>query len=306
MNRLLPLTTALVLSLGLPQVATAQNNGHGNGDRDKGDRGSERGHQDRDDRGDDRSERRAERRDDNRNVRVEARREDRQDRKDDRGRDERRTERRDDRRVVISNEDGRPVILLRRDRNRGLINGCPPGLARKDNGCLPPGQARRMATPTRFDSLWNTRNDEFTYRYEDGYLYRRNNQGSLLGYIPVLGGALSRGSPWPAQYDYQPVPTYLANYYGLNNSNDYRYADGTVYGMDPKTQAITQVVALLTGQSPTVGQPMPAGYDIYNVPNAYRAQYPDTTASQYRYNDGYVYQVDPKTRLIQAAIQLLT
>ena len=207
---------------------------------------------------------------------------------------------------MISNEDGRPVILLRRDRNRGLINGCPPGLARKDNGCLPPGQARRMATPTRFDSLWNTRNDEFTYRYEDGYLYRRNNQGSLLGYMPVLGGALSRGSPWPEQYDYQPVPTYLTDYYGLNNSNDYRYADGTVYGMDPKTQAITQVVALLTGQSPTVGQPMPAGYDIYNVPNAYRAQYPDTTASQYRYNDGYVYQVDPKTRLIQAAIQLLT
>ncbi|WP_339930291.1 hypothetical protein [uncultured Brevundimonas sp.] len=308
MNRLLPLTTALVLTLGLPQVAAAQNNGNGNGNRDKGDRGSERGQQDRSDRGDDRGERRAERREDGRNVRVEARREDREDRKDDRDNDrrERNTERRDDRRVVIANEDGRPVVLLRRDSNRGLINGCPPGLARKDNGCLPPGQARRMATQTRFDSLWNARNDEFTYRYEDGYLYRSNRQGSLLGYIPVLGGALSRGSPWPAQYDYQPVPTYLANYYGLNDRNDYRYADGTVYGLDSRTQAISQVVALLTGQSPTVGQPMPAGYDIYNVPNAYRGQYVDSAASQYRYNDGYVYQVDPKTRLVQAAIQLLT
>ncbi|MDI1282296.1 hypothetical protein [Brevundimonas sp.] len=308
MNRLLPLATALVLTLGLPQVATAQNNGHGNGNggHDKGDRGSERGHQDRSDRGDDRNERQAERRDDNRNIRVEARREDRQDRKNDRDRNERRTERRDDRRAVISNEDGRPVVLLRHERNRGLINGCPPGLARKDNGCLPPGQARRMTTRARFDSLWNPHNDDFTYRYEDGYLYRRNNQGSLLGYMPVLGGALSRGNPWPAQYDYQPVPSYLAGYYGLNDRNDYRYADGTVYSMDPKTQAITQVVALLTGQSPTVGQPMPAGYDAYNVPYAYRGQYADTAASQYRYNDGYVYQVDPKTRLIQAAIQLLT
>lgn len=317
MNRLLPLTTALVLTLGLPQVAAAQNNGHGSDDHDKGDRGSERGHQDRgesdgEDRGanpgrgrSDTQARPATRGDDHRNARVEARREDRKDDRD-HDRDERRTERRNDRRVEMSREDGRPVILLRHDRNRGLINGCPPGLARKDNGCLPPGQARRMTTRARFDSLWNPRNDEFTYRYEDGYLYRRNSQGSLLGYMPVLGGALSRGNPWPAQYDYQPVPTYLANYYGLNTPDNYRYADGTVYGMDPKTQAITQVVALLTGQSPTVGQPMPAGYDVYNVPLQYRGQYADTAASQYRYNDGYVYQVDPKTRLIQAAIQLLT
>ena len=122
----------------------------------------------------------------------------------------------------------------------------------------------------------------------------------------MLGGALSRGNPWPAQYDYQPVPTYLTNYYGLNDRSAYRYADGTVYGMDPKTQAITQVVALLTGQNPTVGQPMPAGYDIYNVPSAYRDQYVDTASRQFRYNDGYVYQVDPKTRLVQAVIQLLT
>ena len=32
----------------------------------------------------------------------------------------------------------------------------------------------------------------------------------------------------------------------------------------------------------------------------------DTPQSQYRYNDGYVYQVDPKTQLIQTVIQLLT
>lgn len=299
MNKLLPLTTALVLTLGLPQVAAAQNNGHGNGhsNSDHGNGGEAPGRQgragpqdqDRTNSGDDRNDRRAGpmvRRDDHRNVRVEARQE--------------------DRRVEMSHEDGRHVVRLSRDRNRGLINGCPPGLARKDNGCLPPGQTRQMTTRARYDSLWNSHNDEFNYRYEDGYLYRRDRQGSLLGYMPVLGGALSRGNPWPAQYDYQPVPTYLASYYGLNDRNNYRYADGTVYGMDPKTQAITQVVALLTGQSPTVGQPMPAGYDVYNVPYAYRDQYADTAASQYRYNDGYVYQVDPRTRLVQAAIQLLT
>ena len=51
---------------------------------------------------------------------------------------------------------------------------------------------------------------------------------------------------------------------------------------------------------------MPAGYDVYNVPYQYRDRYVDTAQSQYRYSDGYVYQVDPTTRLVQAAIQLLT
>jgi len=51
---------------------------------------------------------------------------------------------------------------------------------------------------------------------------------------------------------------------------------------------------------------MPAGYDVYNVPYAYRSQYRDSPNSLYRYNDGYVYQVDPTTQLVQAAIQLLT
>lgn len=305
MKTLLPLTTALVLTLGLPQVAAAGNNGHGNDDRGQADRGAGRDHMD----GGNGHERKKDDHRAGREDRPQDRADGRRDGDDDHqfdGRD-RKAERRDDRRAGEFNDDGRPVYL-RVDRHRGLINGCPPGLARKGDGCLPPGQARRAnrVSRARFDSLWNPRNDDFTYRYEDGYVYRMTRQGSLLGYMPVLGGALSRGSPWPGQYDYQPVPAYLANYYGLNNRNDYRYADGAVYGIDPKTQAISQVVALLTGQSPTVGQAMPAGYDVYNVPYAYRGQYPDTAASRYRYNDGYVYQVDPKTRLVQAVIQLLT
>ena len=31
----------------------------------------------------------------------------------------------------------------------------------------------------------------------------------------------------------------------------------------------------------------------------------DTPQENYRYSDGYVYQVDPTTKLIQAAIQLI-
>ena len=50
---------------------------------------------------------------------------------------------------------------------------------------------------------------------------------------------------------------------------------------------------------------MPLGYDVYNVPYPYRGQYLDGPDALYRYSDGYVYQVDPETRLVAAAIELL-
>lgn len=315
MRKLIPLT-ALAFALSLPGFAAADDNGRGNGNgKDKNERGDDRG-RGNDDRGngngngrgrggDDRGDRgnaRADRgnRDDRPVVVVRDVRDagnGRSDRNDDARRD------RDGDRRVVAVDDGRIVILRRGDRR--VIDGCPPGLAKKDNGCLPPGQARKLDR-VRYDHLWRSRDDDYRYRYDDGYLYRSNQQGSLLGYIPVLGGALSMGNPWPSQYDYQPVPSYYSSYYGLNDRYDYRYADGAVYGLDPQTQAISQVAALLTGQQFNVGQRMPAGYDVYNVPYGYRDQYMDTADSMYRYNDGHVYQVDPTTQVVQAIIQLLT
>ena len=51
---------------------------------------------------------------------------------------------------------------------------------------------------------------------------------------------------------------------------------------------------------------MPQGYDVYNVPTSYRDRYRDGPDADYRYSDGSIYQVDPKTQLIQAVIGLLT
>ena len=50
---------------------------------------------------------------------------------------------------------------------------------------------------------------------------------------------------------------------------------------------------------------MPVGYDVYNVPYAYRDRYYDTPDAWYRYSDGYIYEVDPETQLIAAVIELL-
>jgi len=66
--------------------------------------------------------------------------------------------------------------------------GCPPGLAKKHNGCLPPGQARRLSRGMRYAPDYGYRaysyntipydvrrqynlNRNYRYYYNDGYLY---------------------------------------------------------------------------------------------------------------------------------------
>lgn len=304
MKRFLTVTAVAAAALALPAAAMAQNGngkGHGNGHGDGS--GHDRGQAERvQDRGDERGDRgRGRGREERAEVRVDRDRAVIRDPRDDRGRDRER--------IVVRdvNRDGRPPVVIVRDDPRVVIQGCPPGLAKKNNGCLPPGQARQIARADRQwdDWYWSRMRDDGRWRYDDGYVYRLRDDGGVSGWLPVLGGALGLGAVWPQQYAYQPAPAYYSDYFGLNRPYDYRYADGVLYGVDPQSQAINSVVALLTGQQIDVGQRMPAGYDVYNVPYAYRNRYVDGPNAWYRYNDGYVYQVDPTTRLVQAVIQLL-
>lgn len=198
--------------------------------------------------------------------------------------------------------------------SRGLIQGCPPGLAKKNNGCMPPGLARdrdRSLRQLAFGesyyrpNWWGYDNVDGRMFYDDGYLYRLGPQNNVLGFVPLLGGALSVGNVWPSYYEPVQVPDYYVDYYNLGPSDTYRYADDVLYRVDPETSAITAIAALLTGDQIRVGQPMPSGYDVYNVPYAYRDRYYDTRDAHYRYADGYVYQIDPATQLVASAIQLL-
>jgi len=222
-------------------------------------------------------------------------------------RDERRAERAERRieRRAVRVEDAAGVARLSWEPNRGVGRGCPPGLARKNNGCLPPGQARQLADQQNWYRGWWSYPDATNYVYQDGYLVRAGQQG-IESYIPLLGGALWSGNAWPEQFQAEPVPDYLIDYYGLQEPYDYRYADGVIYGVDPNTQLIQQVAALVAGEEWAIGRQMPDGYDIYNVPVDYRDTYQDTPDAMYRYSDGYLYQVDPTTRLVQAIVQLIT
>lgn len=194
------------------------------------------------------------------------------------------------------------------DRNYVLsvADGCPPGLAKKGNGCLPPGQARKLGPVDGWSSWYPSRYRDDDWWYGDGYLYRAAPSGGLVSaFIPLLGGALFGGNLWPAQYTDYEVPAYYDRFYGYDDGYDYRYADDAIFAVDPQTQAIQAIAGLLTGDGWSVGQPMPNGYDLYNVPLDYRDRYADGPDAWYRYSDGYVYEVDPTTQLVRTVIELL-
>lgn len=202
-------------------------------------------------------------------------------------------------RIITTPRDFRWASLAVPNR---LIKGCPPGLAQKRNGCVPPGQAKKNPwhRPGWYGSGWSR-----GYRYYNGYMLRLGSNNRVLSYIPLLGGALSVGNVWPSAYEPVVLPPYYVDYYGLGPTNRYRYYGDTIYRVDPGTSAIQSIAALLTGQDFIIGDPMPPGYGVYNVPYPYRDRYRDGPDAYYRYSDGYIYQVDPETRLIVAAIELL-
>ena len=98
---------------------------------------------------------------------------------------------------VIRTSGGRLYALDRR-------GGCPPGLAKKGNGCMPPGQAKKL--------------------YNVGQRYNRNF-----------------GSLW----SYNQIPDYLRDRYRFDQSDRYYYRDGYLYQVDPQTMLVQQVISAL-------------------------------------------------------------
>jgi hypothetical protein len=81
--------------------------------------------------------------------------------------------------------------------------GCPPGLAKKHNGCMPPGQARKLARGQRWQSQYGSR------------------------------------------YAYGQIPYNVRNQYRLNPRYQYYYNNGYLYQVDPRTLLVQQVINAL-------------------------------------------------------------
>ena len=77
------------------------------------------------------------------------------------------------------------------------MGNCPPGLAKKNNGCMPPGQAKKLYNvgqrfPSSYGNMWGYNQIPYdlrqrygfdqrsNYYYGDGYLYRVDPQTMLI------------------------------------------------------------------------------------------------------------------------------
>ncbi len=82
-------------------------------------------------------------------------------------------------------------------------HSCPPGLAKKNNGCLPPGIAKQSFN---VGDRWNG-----NYR----------------------------------QWSYDQVPTDWRTQYHLDSDNRYYYRNGYLYSVDPRTRLVESVIQAL-------------------------------------------------------------
>jgi hypothetical protein len=97
----------------------------------------------------------------------------------------------------------RNVYQARTTANFWGNRSCPPGLAKKNNGCLPPGIAKQSAN---VGDRWN------------------GNYGL---------------------WNYDQVPTDWRSQYNLDPNNRYYYRNGYLYSVDPRTRLVESVIQAL-------------------------------------------------------------
>ncbi len=137
-------------------------------------------------------------------------------------------------------------------------------------------------------------------RYVNGVVYQVDCfTGMIEGVVPLYAGGYGVGQMLPSAY--YNVPYGYRDLYSDSSDYGYHYAPGAIYQYDRQSSLITSVAALL---SPGfgIGQRMPSGYGTYNVPYGYRDTYFDSSDNWYRYNNGNIYQVDPRTQLVTAIV----
>lgn len=99
----------------------------------------------------------------------------------------------DDGRHTVRDRDGRLVRVRHDDLHHA---NCPPGLAKKNNGCLPPGQAKKrfaegqrlptsyryLAVPDRYRSQinYNRYDADDRFFYDDGQVYVVDRRTRLI------------------------------------------------------------------------------------------------------------------------------
>lgn len=76
------------------------------------------------------------------------------------------------------------------DYQYGNGRNCPPGLAKKNNGCMPPGQAKKMGQ--RYDQNWGGVPSQWQNQYRDTDRYMFRYDGSRVYQIDRRTGNIVR------------------------------------------------------------------------------------------------------------------
>ena len=190
--------------------------------------------------------------------------------------------------------------MYRVDRDNDLISSMIPLFGAALLGQpLQPQYLNSYYRPSYFSSFYpNSPYDCYNYGY--GYVYETDCMTGLVeDVIPTYDYGYGVGQLLPSSYGYYNVPFAYRSSFIDNDDYYYRYAPGAIYRVDRESALISAVAALLTNGL-TVGQPLPVGYSAYNVPMAYRSTYYDTPDAWYRYDNGYIYAVDPGTRMVRS------
>ena len=195
--------------------------------------------------------------------------------------------------------------MYRVDRDDDLISSMIPLFGAALLGQpLQPAYLNNGYRPSYFNAFYpNSPYDCYDYGY--GYVYERDCMtGMVEDVIPTYDRGYGVGQLLPSSYGYYNVPFQYRSAFVDDDDHYYRYAPGAIYRVDRDTALISAVAALLTNGL-GVGQPLPVGYNAYNVPLAYRDTYYDRPDVWYRYDNGYIYAVDPGTRMVRSVEYVL-
>ena len=164
----------------------------------------------------------------------------------------------------------------------GYGRDCPPGLAKKNNGCLPPGQGGRDDRDGRWNDGDRYGRGEMMDRNRDGYDDRDLNRDRRID-----------EREWRmAEERYGDSDRYDRN----DDRYDDRYdRDGEGYGdRDPQRGGIGGVIDNVLGRdSLRVGQRVSG--NLGAVPYQYRTQYQDGNGVYYRSDSRSIYQIDARS-----------
>ena len=112
------------------------------------------------------------------------------------------------------------------------------------------------------------------------------------------------GTRLPARYQDRLLPLGLRDLYRDDDDYYYRFGEGYVYRVDRESNLIASLLPLLGGGL-GLGQAFPATYMNSYVPNYYQPFYRDNQDDYYRFANGYVYEIDRGSGMIENMIPLM-